>query len=121
MKKYKSIIDMMLLAGLAIISFVATIPEALVMPSSAEMIILLIVLSLLVAFLILFWREDPNDEREVQNQLSASRWAYMAGSGVLIIALIFQTINHKLDPIIPIALLAMIATKIIVQNSKNSK
>ncbi|MDQ2973111.1 MAG: hypothetical protein M3Q79_01345 [bacterium] len=121
MKKYKQLLDVILLLGLAIFALLAIAPKTFVMPSSLQMLILAIVLGLIATFLVLLWREQPDDEREMQNQALASRSAYIIGSLVLICALIIQSINHNLDPAIPIALLAMIATKIIVQRTKDGK
>jgi len=121
MKKYKQLLDVILLLGLAIIALLAIVPKAIVMPSSLQMLILAVVLGLIATFLVLFWREQPDDEREMQNQALASRSAYTIGSLVLIIALIIQSLRHNLDPAIPITLLAMIATKVIVQRSKDGK
>jgi len=121
MKKYKQLLDVILLLGLAIIALLAIAPKAIVMPSSLQMLILAVVLGLIATFLALFWREQPDDEREMQNQALASRSAYTIGSLVLIIALIIQSLRHNLDPAIPITLLAMIATKVIVQRFKDGK
>lgn len=119
MKKYKQLFDIILLLGLSTIALLAIAPKTFVMPSSLQMILLAIVLGLIAAFLVLFWREDPEDEREMQNQALASRSAYTIGSLTLIIALIMQSLSHNLDPVIPITLLAMIATKIVVQRTKD--
>ena len=121
MKKYKQLLDIILLLGLATIATLAIAPKSIVMPSRLQMLILAAVLGLIATFLVLLWREQPDDEREMQNQALASRYAYTVGSLVLIIALIIQNIDHSLDPAIPIALLAMIATKVIVQRTKDGK
>ena len=119
MKKYKSLLDIFLLLSLSVIAFLAVAPHAIIMPSALQMLILAIVLVLTSGFLLFLWREQPDDERELQNQVIASRWAYIIGSIVLILALVIQSLKHHIDPAVPIALLAMIATKIIVQRSKD--
>ncbi len=121
MKKYKSLLDIVLLLGLSTIAILSIAPKTFVMPTSLQMLILAIVLGLIATFLVLLWREQPDDEREMQNQALASRSAYIVGSLVLISALITQSLHHDLDPAIPVALLAMIATKIIVQRTKDGK
>ena len=121
MKKYKKLLDIILLLGLATIALLAIAPKTFVMPTSLQMLILAAVLGLIATFLVLLWREQPDDEREMQNQALASRSAYIVGSLVLIAALIIQSLNHDLDPAIPVALLAMIATKVIVQRTKDGK
>lgn len=119
MKKYKQLLDIILIIGLATITMIAIAPKTFVMPSGLQMAVLAIVLGLIAAFLVMFWREQPVDEREIQNQAFASRMAYIIGSFVLIFALIIQSLNHNLDFAIPVALLSMIVTKIIVQRSKD--
>ncbi|MBP6037821.1 MAG: hypothetical protein KA604_00590 [Candidatus Saccharimonas sp.] len=121
MRKYKQLLDVILLLGLATIALLAIAPKTLVMPNALQMLILAVVLALIATFLVLFWREHPDDEREMENQALASRSAYTVGSLVLIIALIVQSLDHNPDPAIPIALLAMIATKIILQRTKDGK
>jgi len=113
--------DIVLLLGLSVIAYLAVAPNTVVMPSALQMILLAIVLVLVSGFLIFLWREQPEDERELQNQALASRWAYIIGSSVLIVALLIQSLKHDLDPAIPIALLSMIATKIIVQRNKDNQ
>lgn len=119
MKKYNRLLDLLLLSGLMALALVAIAPKTIVMPTSIQMIILAVVLALISLFLVMFWREEPNDERELQNQAIASRSAYFVGSLVLIVALIIQSLAHTLDPIVPITLLSMIGTKIIVQRYKD--
>lgn len=121
MKKYKNLIDIVLLVGLAVMSLLAIAPKTFVMPSSLQMLLLACVLGLIASFLLLLWRERPSDERELENQAFASRSAYMVGALVLIMALLIQSFQHDLDPAIPLALLAMIATKILVQRTKDGK
>jgi hypothetical protein len=121
MKKYKPLLDIVLLASLTLVSLLAVAPRAIVMPSSLQMLILACVLGLIAAFLVLLWREQPSDEREIQNQALASRLAYVVGSVVLIGALFIQSLRHELDSAVPLALLAMIATKVIVQRTKDNE
>ncbi len=119
MKKYKQLLDIILLVGLTVMAFLTIAPKTFVMPSSLQMLLLAVVLGLLAGFLALLWREQPTDEREAQNQATASRSAYIVGAVVLIVAMLIESLHHKLDPAIPIALLAMIATKIIIQRNRD--
>lgn len=115
MKNYKTIIDSILVFGLGIFTLIAIFPENLGMPSGVEMASLAILSGLLATFLVVFWREKPTDEREVKNQASASRLAYIAGTSVLIVFLIIESLNHDLSPVIPITIFVMIATKLFSQ------
>ena len=119
MKKYRTTLDVILLISLATVSALAIAPKTFVMPTSAQMLILTVVLVFIAAFLVLLWRENPRDEREASNQSSASRSAYIVGAIVLIIALIIQSLKHQIDSAVPIALLAMIATKVFIQRLRD--
>ncbi len=121
MKRSKSVLDFVLLMGMGAIAFLAVAPKAVVMPTSFQMLLLAVVLVLISGFLVLLWREHPADEREEQNQALASRTAYTVGSIVLITALTVQSFQHDIDPFVPIALLVMIATKILVQRTKDGQ
>jgi hypothetical protein len=70
-------------------------------------------------FLVLVWKEKPNDEREFENQHFASRIAYLAGAVVLIAVMLAQGVSHQLDAAIPITLLIMILTKLLAQQFKD--
>ena len=121
MKKYKSLMDFVLLGGLAVISLLAVAPDSLkFMPTNLEVALIAAVLVLLAAFLAFYWREDPSDEREAYNQALASRMAYVIGSIVLITGFIVQVVRHDMDATIPLALFTMLATKLLVQRNKNS-
>ena len=119
MKKNKPLLDIILLISLAGMSLLTIAPKTFVMPTSLQMVLLAIVLGLLAGFLALLWREQPNDEREAYNQALASRSAYIVGAAVLIIAMLIESLHHKLDPAIPIALLVMIVTKVVVQRNRD--
>lgn len=119
MKKYKLALDAILLLGVTIISLLAVAPDAIIMPTSLQMGLLVGVLVLLVGFLVFVWRESPADEREAHNQSLASRYAYLVGALFLVAALVSQSLTHDLDPFIPITLLSMIATKVITQHIKD--
>ena len=117
MKKYKSVVDAVLLMGLLVMSLLATAPDTIVMPSSLQMLLLAVVMMLVAGFLVFIWREQPVDEREAQNQAMASRQAYMVGVIILIVSIAVQGFRHQSDAVEPIALFAMIATKLISQRS----
>jgi cobalamin synthase len=121
MKKYRKLLDFALIGGLGIMSLAAIAPETLIMSTNIQMVLLGVVLVLVAGFLSLLWRENPEDEREVYNQASASRAAYIVGAVVLMIAVLVESINHVLDPALPIVLLAMVATKTLVQGHKDDK
>jgi uncharacterized membrane protein YeaQ/YmgE (transglycosylase-associated protein family) len=115
MKKYKPLFEVLLFTSLVIISLLAIAPKTFVMPNSVQMALMVVAIGLIGAFLTFVWRENPTDEREAHNQALASRVAYIVGAGVLIVALLIQGLAHNLDPAVPLALLAMLGTKLILQ------
>ena len=70
----------------------------------------LVVLFALVAVFV--WRERAGDEREELHRMMADRFAFLVGSGALVILIIYQSYHHSLDVYVPIILLLMILTKI---------
>lgn len=121
MKKFRAWSDVLLFAGLAVMSFFAVASDSVTMPSYLEMLLLIIVVVLLASFMVFFWRERPRDEREALHQAQASRLAYITGSAVLIVALVIQYTRHELDPVIPLTILVMLATKLLFQQKKNGQ
>jgi cobalamin synthase len=119
MKKYKPVLDIILLVTLTVLLVVTIAPKALVMTTDIQMLILAIALALLAGFVVMVWREHPEDEREIHNQVLASRYAYIVGTSILIVALTVGSLRHNLDPFIPTALIAMIATKLIAQRQQD--
>ena len=119
MKKYKSLLDIVLLALLVFLCLATILPYTIVMHIQLQMLLLIVVFGLMSAFLVLVWREQPSDEREAENQQLASRMAYLAGCIALIVTMLVQGFSHKLDAAIPIILLVMILTKVVTQQLKD--
>lgn len=82
------------------------------MPQSMLMAIIATLGAGFVAFASFLWREQPRDEREEHHRYLASRFAFLIGSGVLVIAVIVQSLQHRLDPWIVLVLGAMILAKV---------
>ncbi len=59
------------------------------------------------------WGEGAYDEREQEHRFFASRYAYLAGSLVLISGIIFQSRTMHVDPWLPVALSVMFLAKLI--------
>ena len=105
--------EVLFLLVLFVLTFVLMNPLGFFMPS-------MMVVTLLGIFFIIFgitsvfvWREHAHDEREVLHRGVAGRVAYLAGSAVLALGIIFQEIGGHIDPWIVYALAAMIGGKIV--------
>lgn len=79
----------------------------------------MMIAGILVALLILFGifasfilKEKAFDERDDMNRSLAGRNAFLAGSAIIMIAIITQGYRHSIDPWLVIALIVMIIIKI---------
>lgn len=113
MKVVKWAIDIALVLLLAFLSAMTILPKETAMPDTVMMASYVITLALVAMFLAFIWRDRPADEREVELQARASRWAYLVGVAVLVAALVYQGFHHDVDAAIPVALLAMVSVKVL--------
>ena len=88
-------------------------PLGFVMATSMQMMVTAIILIIFISFSAFVWKEKPKDEREVLHNHISSRFAYLSGASILVIAIIYQSFTYTLDPWIVIALIVMILAKII--------
>ncbi len=82
----------------------------------------MMVIGMLIFILVLFGifasfvlRESRQDERDEAHRSLAGRNAFLAGSGVLILAIVFQGYSHNVDPWVVFALSVMVTVKIITR------
>lgn len=88
-------------------------PLGFVMATSLQMMVILFILIIFIAFSVFVWKEKPKDEREELHNHVTSRFAYLSGITILVVALIYQSLTYTLDPWIIIALIVMILAKVI--------
>jgi len=87
-------------------------PFGTFMPDMMIMTLLAILAVVFAAFAVFVWKESAADEREGFHRLLAGRSAFLAGSAVLVLGIIVQSLNHALDPWLLLALAAMILVKV---------
>ncbi len=83
-----------------------------------RMMVAFLMVALIVVFIIFasfIWQEDPRDEREGQHRLMAGRIGFLAGTAILVLGIILQTVWHQLDPWLILALGAMVLAKIVAR------
>lgn len=88
-------------------------PGNLAMPDS---MVSMLIISLIISFLTFaayLFREKSSDERELIHILMAGRISYLVGVGTLIMGVIFQSLQHDIDPWLVIALCAMVFSKLL--------
>jgi uncharacterized membrane protein len=104
------------LLGLAIVIALVLLinPFNFLMTSALTLTLIMILAVTVIAFAIFIWREKPHDEREALHGLMAGRISYLIGGSVLVLAIIVESVQHRLDHWLAITLGAMVVTKLIV-------
>ncbi|MCR4329357.1 MAG: hypothetical protein NUV65_02310 [Candidatus Roizmanbacteria bacterium] len=105
--------EILLASTVLALLFLLTDPFMLFMPNTLHMIILVILVLLFGLFSIYIWKEKARDEREELHRNIAGRFAYLAGAAILLVAIVVQSFQHRLDPWLLGALSGMISAKII--------
>lgn len=82
------------------------------MPDTVIMCLLAITLGLFGIFASFVLGEKIIDERDRQHRTIAGRNAFLAGSGILTIAIVIQGYTHTVDPLLVTTLTVMIVVKI---------
>ncbi len=86
-------------------------PFDFLMPPSFVMMAVIFVIVVFSIFSAVVWRENPKDERESFLGMFAGRVAYLSGTTILLLGIVFQEIKHRLDPWLVYALMGMIIAK----------
>lgn len=88
-------------------------PFNLLMPHEMHTVMVPLLVILFIVFAGFLWKENPGDEREQLHKFIASRFAYFAVIATLIVAVVIQHSQEKIDPWIIIALCIALLAKII--------
>lgn len=111
----KNLVNKQLLIPLGVIalSYAFLDPLMVLMPTMAVYVAIALFFSGYIGFALLMWREKVTDEREVAHRAYAARIAYLAGTGVLVIGIIYQVLKlHEVEPLLILTLTVMIYSKI---------
>lgn len=98
---------------LSVLGFVIINPTQVFMVSMQTMTAIILFVVVVFAALIFVWREENTDEREVAHSAFASRLGFFTGSIVLLVAIIVSSFSGVPDAWLIIALVAMLAGKIV--------
>ncbi len=77
------------------------------------MTLTLAIVIIFMLFAALVWRENARDERESLHKMIAGRAAFLAGTITLVIGIVVQTFQHRVDPWLTIVLSVMVLAKIL--------
>jgi drug/metabolite transporter (DMT)-like permease len=115
MKINKTRLSEWLLALAIIVALILVLnPYDVIMTTPYTLTILMMLGVAVIAFGAFVWRERYRDEREELHAMKAGRLSYFVGGGVLVVAIIHETLNHMLDIWLLVALAAMVVTKLVV-------
>ncbi|MBP6860175.1 MAG: hypothetical protein KBC38_01265 [Candidatus Pacebacteria bacterium] len=85
------------------------------MPDMMVLAMLACTLALFGIFASFVLRERMTDERDALHRTLAGRNAYLAGSGILTLAIVVQGYTHSVDPWLVVTLITMIIVKILTR------
>lgn len=85
------------------------------MPDMMVMAVLAVTLGFFGIFASFILRERVGDERDGQHRTLAGRNAFLAGAGVLTLAIVVQGYTHTVDPWLVATLIAMIIVKLLTR------
>lgn len=99
--------------GLIVILATLLNPFQMGMSSGLSMILTVLFALFVIMFIAFGWKEKPADEREAQHRNRAGRLGYLAGTGVLSMGVIIQSLEHTLDPWLIASLGLMVFAKLV--------
>lgn len=96
-------------------------PTHLLMPMDFDKMLVVLLIILFLSFSAVIWKENSLDERENLHRLNAGRLSFLVGSGLLVVAIILQSLKHHIDPWLIYILIAMVLTKVASRIYSNFK
>lgn len=87
-------------------------PFDLLMPPPILSMLILFLIAVFGIFAAVIWKERARDEREHFHRMLAGRYAFLAGSSILVFGIILQSLTHHVDPWLIFALVGMILVKL---------
>jgi uncharacterized membrane protein YiaA len=104
--------EIIVTAILLAVFFVLLNPFAWWMPDMMVMSLLFIALILFGLFAAFIVQEKVADEREQQHRVTAGRAAFIAGTLILTIGIVIQSLSHHVDPWLVITFVGMVIAKL---------
>lgn len=111
-KDIVSIKEFVIIGILFLIFFLLLNPFGWWMPNMMLAGLLIIGLAIFGLFAAFTVKEEHSDEREAHHRVAAGRAAFVAGTAILALGMVIQSLHHTVDPWLFIAFVAMIVAKI---------
>ncbi len=110
-----NLLETLVAISLVVLAILLLNPFYFWMPDMVVMCMLAVALGLFGVFASFILREGTVDERDALHRTLAGRNAFLAGSGVLTLAIVVQCYSHSVDPWLVITLIVMIVVKILTR------
>jgi len=91
------------------------------MPDMIHMVMLALTLAIFALFAIFILREKVMDERETVHRMLSGRVAFLAGSALLTIGIVVQSLKDAVDVWLVVVLVAMVLSKLITRIYSDSR
>ncbi len=88
-------------------------PYNFLMPDMLQILVIVITLVVFAFFAIFVLREKNRDERDAVHRSISGRVAFLSGSSILIIGIIYQALHDSIDVWLVIALVVMVISKLV--------
>lgn len=105
--------ELLVLLGLIVLSITVLNPGGFVMIEMVHMSLLVAISAIVMYYIAAVWRQKGRDEREETHYAKAGRNSFLIGVAILTIGIVFQSLNHDLDPILIVTLAGMLTAKIV--------
>jgi hypothetical protein len=96
-------------------------PLNLLMPLPFITLIVIALLLIFGLFSVYIWNERKGDERQNYHKILSGHFAFLTGSIILVMGIVYQELNSKLDPWLVYALIGMIIAKLLSQYYSEKK
>ena len=110
----KKISEIMIALAMIVIVFFKIDPFHWFMPTNIQMILLCLLVTGVIVWVGMIFREKAHDERESYHLYRASRAGYIVGVLSLSLLVVIRDIQHKLDPLLLVVLALMVLAKLVV-------
>lgn len=111
-KNTVSIKEIFIVLALFVVFFILLNPFGWWMPDMMLAGLLVIALVVFGLFAVFAVRESARDEREAYHKHTAGRAAFVAGTALLAIGMVVQSIHHHVDPWLFVVFVVMIGAKL---------
>jgi cell division protein FtsW (lipid II flippase) len=115
MKNNTPIKEIAIVVILVVVLFTLLNPLHWWMPTMMLASLLIVALVVFGLFAVFIMQEQFVDERESHNGIMAGRAAFIAGTAVLTIGIVFQSTTHHVDPWLFITFVIMVLVKLITR------